>query len=411
MSLFLIISPILAATNDFTADGNITVSGVTFGSGTADMLIMNGSTAESWEFSGGSFTVTNPGTFNVGSSDSSVKSIKITQGATDVACGENTSPGTSYVTLPTAAATYTIVPYTTTDCTSLCDPVDNAATLNSFPTCGAATCNTGYTLSGSGSSATCVSAGGAVIITPPEKKQTSSQSYDPLTGKLTVNDGDNGAAKKADNQKQPETAMSPVAKRAIATLKQITDDAETISSGDVNKIIKAINKKRDLAAEINYGKTIVAKIAAGSGVASETRNTITSFVAYGTKTTQALGAGERGGVINSFKASFGKLPEDLSDWLNVIKIANGRWPDKTSERADNRALINFRIVYSRDPDKSNPSDNAAVTIMAYGLRPTDRNLDSEKAAIKIFRNIYGYIPKKATAWDVVRAIAYSGATR
>jgi hypothetical protein len=49
--------------------------------------------------------------------------------------------------------------------------------------------------------------------------------------------------------------------------------------------------------------------------------------------------------------------------------------------------------------------------MTYGLRPAKRNLDSEKAAIKIFKDIYGYAPKTASAWDVVRAIAYSGATR
>ena len=40
---------------------------------------------------------------------------------------------------------------------------------------------------------------------------------------------------------------------------------------------------------------------------------------------------------------------------------------------------------------------AAVVVMAYGLRPANRNFDSEKAAIQIFKNIYGYNPEKATA--------------
>ena len=44
-------------------------------------------------------------------------------------------------------------------------------------------------------------------------------------------------------------------------------------------------------------------------------------------------------------------------------------------------------------------------------QPADRNLNSERAAIKIFKGIYGYNPSTATAWDIVRAIAYSGATR
>jgi len=96
----VIILPTQAATTDFTADGNITVSSVTFGAGTTDMLIMDTSTAESWEFDAGAFTVTNPGTFIVGSSDSSVKSIKFAQGSANLACAENTTPGTSYATAP-----------------------------------------------------------------------------------------------------------------------------------------------------------------------------------------------------------------------------------------------------------------------------------------------------------------------
>jgi len=71
----------------------------------------------------------------------------------------------------------------------------------------------------------------------------------------------------------------------------------------------------------------------------------------------------------------------------------------------------LHINYLRDPNRTNAHDDAAVTVMAYGLRPAGRNLDSEKAAIKYFKAIYGYTPSAATAWDVVRAIAYSGSTR
>jgi hypothetical protein len=165
ISLFLLL-PLLvfAATTDFTANGDVTVSGVTFGSGTTNMLIMSGSTAESWVFNAGAFTVTNPGTFQVGSSDSAVKSIQISQSDTVQACAENTTAGTSYVTVPTTAGTYTITPSSTTDCTSLCTTVSSAATYNSFPTCGAATCNAGYRLSGSGASGTCILIGGGGII-------------------------------------------------------------------------------------------------------------------------------------------------------------------------------------------------------------------------------------------------------
>ena len=59
----------------------------------------------------------------------------------------------------------------------------------------------------------------------------------------------------------------------------------------------------------------------------------------------------------------------------------------------------------------NPNDNAAVTVMAYGLRPVDRNIDSEKHAIIIFKNIFKHNPVSAADWDAARAIAYSGAAR
>lgn len=162
LTILLLLAPIVvfAATNDFVANSNITVPSVTFGAGTADMLILSGSQSESWTFSSGTFTVSNPGTFQVGSSDSTVKSIQVSQSGTTLACAGNTTPGTSAVTLPTTAGTYTVSPSATTQCTSLCTALSNVASYNSFPTCGAASCNAGYKLSGSGASATCVPVGG-----------------------------------------------------------------------------------------------------------------------------------------------------------------------------------------------------------------------------------------------------------
>lgn len=170
LSLLLVPFVGLAATNDFVADANITVSAVTFGVGTADMIIFSGSTAESWTFNSGTFTVVNPGSsFQVGSSDSNVKSMKISSGGSVLVCTENTTPGTTYATLPTNSGTYTVEPSATTDCTSLCTTLANTASYNSYPTCGAASCNAGYRLSGSGASATCVpiGGGGILVTTPP----------------------------------------------------------------------------------------------------------------------------------------------------------------------------------------------------------------------------------------------------
>lgn len=195
-------------------------------------------------------------------------------------------------------------------------------------------------------------------------------------------------------------------------LQQILTDANDIWKGDVNSAIANAGVKRDLAKEADGANKYTQPLIKGiTGLTAENKNAITNFIVYGTNSTQILGAGERAGVINSYKSAFGKLPATQSEWEDAIKIANGRWPAERSEQAEKRAKAEFKKVYLRDPNMNNPNDNAAVTVIAYGLRPDSRNLNSEKIAIKTFKAIYGYNPSSAVDWDIVRAIAYSGAKR
>jgi len=169
---------------------------------------------------------------------------------------------------------------------------------------------------------------------------------------------------------------------------------------------------RDAAAETSAAKKYTAALVGGlKSIATAAQNAITNFVTYGTPTTKILGAGERAGVVSSYKAAFGKVPANETEWSDAIKIGNGRWPTERSQTAEDRAALSFKTIYLRAPDRSNPHDDAAVTVMAYGLRPGNRNLNSEKTAIKSFKAIFGKNPSIATNWDAVRAIAYSGATR
>ncbi|MFH0856639.1 MAG: cohesin domain-containing protein [bacterium] len=135
------------------------------------------------------------------------------------------------------------------------------------------------------------------------------------------------------------------------------------------------------------------------------------FIQNGTNTTKSLGIGERAGVIDSYVAAFGKFPASEKDWKDVIKLANGRWPAQRNEAKEDSAIANFKKIYRRLPDRKNLHDDAAVMLSSYGLRPAKRNLNAEKAAIKIFKNIYTHNAKTASEWDLVRAIAYSGAAR
>ncbi len=118
LSVGVALLAVLALTNtvfagDFTANGDITVSSVTMGDSSANMIIFSGATADSWTYNAGAFTVVNPGAFTIGSSNSSVVSIKATQSSNGYeTCANNTTPGTSSITLPTTVSTYTIVPQT-----------------------------------------------------------------------------------------------------------------------------------------------------------------------------------------------------------------------------------------------------------------------------------------------------------
>ncbi len=142
------------------------------------------------------------------------------------------------------------------------------------------------------------------------------------------------------------------------------------------------------------------------------RYSLAQFIHQGGQTTEWLGAGERAGVVSSYHKVFRRLPRTEKEWQDVIKIANGRWPEERNHEAEEETKNEyFREVYQRDPDMSNPNDSAAVTIITYGLRPAKRNLESEASAINIFRGIYDKTPETTIDWDIVRAIAYSGASR
>ncbi len=187
-----------------------------------------------------------------------------------------------------------------------------------------------------------------------------------------------------------------------------SEDVDIISSVDA-RIINTTENKVDLNSS---EKNIFEKISSNSSVSTKTKYEMAYFIKHGTDTTKSLGAGERGGVVNSYQEAFGNIPQNEEEWQDVVKIANGRWPAKRNqEREDMIKNEQFIKIYNRVPDMSNQNDDAAIVVMAYGLRPANRNTNSEVAAIKIFESIYSYSPSTASQWDIVRAIAYSGAVR
>lgn len=198
-------------------------------------------------------------------------------------------------------------------------------------------------------------------------------------------------------------------------ISDINEKSKLLSNNNFDFILAELNQLRNTIkeqqTEIKYLKSLVMDV---KDLSEKSQDAINKFITYGVDVnTEKLGAGERAAVINSYKAAFDKLPETEAELADAIKIANGRFPLITSDDAEKKANEQFVKIYKRLPDLSDANDNAAIKVMAYGLRQKaeNRNLDSEKAGIKIFKNIFGAVPVTTEDWNTMQAITYSGATR
>ncbi len=184
--------------------------------------------------------------------------------------------------------------------------------------------------------------------------------------------------------------------------------AEEIQSGNI-KVLRDKIKEQEM--EIKYLKNINKDLSKLNELMKEK---LSQFMAYGVDdNTQKLGEGERAAVLYSYQQAFGNLPQTDADLNDVVRIANGRWPSMKNKSAEEKATAKFKEIYQRDPNLNNPNDNAAVVIMAYGLRQKaeNRKLNSEQKGLKIFDDLFGKIPSSTEEWNTLQAITYSGATR
>lgn len=196
---------------------------------------------------------------------------------------------------------------------------------------------------------------------------------------------------------------------------QITESSELLYNDQIEDILAQINQIRDMLkeqqTEVKYLSSLIKNV---QGLTEQIKDTLNNFITYGVdENTKLLGAGERAAVINSYKIAFSKLPGNEAELADAIKIANGRFPLVTSDKAEKAAKEQFIKIYKRIPDLNDANDNAAIKVMAYGLRQKakNRNLNSEKSGIKSFQSIFGVTPKTTQDWNAMQAITYSGSTR
>lgn len=202
----------------------------------------------------------------------------------------------------------------------------------------------------------------------------------------------------------PPTTISQVLGEKIRSAEASVNAAEADIIYNYNKFVDLNEATKELY--------IFVRSHGPQDLTDQEKYAVAYYIHNGTLSTEKMGAGERTSVLYSYLTAFNKLPRSASEWLDVIRIANGHWPAERQSEAKTVAEQNwFARVYNREADMNNANDQAAVTIVAYGLRPKPRNLESEELAIQIFETIFGQLPSSAVEWDIMRAIAYSGAKR
>ncbi|MFA5954178.1 MAG: CARDB domain-containing protein [Patescibacteria group bacterium] len=229
------------------------------------------------------------------------------------------------------------------------------------------------------------------------------------------NDGINGDIANYDLSDGSFTILTAEPSHIPPPTKVYDETAHQLQGGDIDSILTELkllrNQVQEQQTEIKYLKSLTQNL---SVISAQTQEAITNFITYGVDdNTKKLGSGERAAVMYSYKAAFDKLPATDSELADAVKIANGRWPSEKSSESEAKAKTTFGTIYGRTPDMTNPNDNAAVTVMAYGLRQQakNRNLNSEKNGIDIFAKIFGHAPSTTEEWNIMQAITYSGAKK
>lgn len=123
--------------------------------------------------------------------------------------------------------------------------------------------------------------------------------------------------------------------------------------------------------------------------------------------TNNLGLGERIGVVNTFTSLFGHVPVSEADWIDVLALANGATPQQEALDRSAQAEDDFRRLFGRSPDRSDPRDAESLNRLMYGMRPVHRDLEAENQGISKFISTFGRNPSTDHDWNVVRAVAYS----
>ncbi|PIR94591.1 hypothetical protein COT97_00365 [Candidatus Falkowbacteria bacterium CG10_big_fil_rev_8_21_14_0_10_39_11] len=116
---------------------------------------------------------------------------------------------------------------------------------------------------------------------------------------------------------------------------------------------------------------------------------------------------DRVGLLNDYYNTNHDLPRNESDWVNIVRMADGLIPNEKVVESERRAIEQFVRIYKRSVDFSNKSDEKFVHMLAYGLRVQDRDLQQEQKTLTLYVSVFERLPDSSYHWSVLRAMAYS----
>jgi len=228
------------------------------------------------------------------------------------------------------------------------------------------------------------------------------------------------AAAVEEQSAKPRSDAPKAQSGAVLGVKITTDSWQELRDGaaaivksghDLQSFLDYNQTKKDVGAQKNGMDRYLPKLTSGlSALTQSEKYAINNFIVYGTPSTADLGANERSYAVESHKTAYGRLPKSEADWLDCLAIAVGRVPNLKNSAAEAKASIEFKKIYKRPAADGTKADLNAINLIAYGLRPV-RNQAAEERAAATFRAVYRHAPKTNWDWQLVRAIAYSGAKR
>lgn len=130
------------------------------------------------------------------------------------------------------------------------------------------------------------------------------------------------------------------------------------------------------------------------------------FIAYGNLETIKLTIVSRAGLVEDYFQIYESLPVNENDWNNLMLIYNGLKP-KENNSSELLAKRIFNFIFKRPANLDLSEEKRFIEMVAYYIRPVNRDLDKEKIGLSKYTKAFGTLPSTPNSWAILRALAYT----